>query len=195
METSGNRQVELTRPDLWLCRGDVISSMSRQNRSHASGLRLVQGEGDGERAAPPLTDAQLVLALREEEAGAAAELWTRCSPAVARLLGKTLGPGPEIRNTGTQEVFLRFFVRLASLRDPTALRAFIFSVAMTSSNGSCDAAGSGARCCCPTVARFQKLKARRSTWKHGTRCDVAIVFSTRCRPMNGWLSCAVIWRE
>jgi RNA polymerase sigma-70 factor (ECF subfamily) len=103
--------------------------MSRQNRSHASGLRLVQGEGDGERAAPPLTDAQLVLALREDEASAAAELWTRCSPAVARLLGKTLGPGPEIEDL-TQEVFLRFFVRLPSLRDPTALRAFIFSVAM-----------------------------------------------------------------
>jgi RNA polymerase sigma-70 factor, ECF subfamily len=117
----------LTLPDLRLCRGDVISSMSRQNRSHASGLRLVDGEGEG--AAPPLTDAQLVLALREDEAGAAAELWSRCSPAVARLLGKTLGPGPEIEDL-TQEVFLRFFVRLSSLRDPTALRAFVLSVAM-----------------------------------------------------------------
>ena len=40
-----------------------------------------------------------------------------------------MGPSPEIEDL-TQEVFLRLFVRLASLRDPSALRAFVLSVAM-----------------------------------------------------------------
>jgi len=55
-------------------------------------------------------------------------LWARCSPAVGRLLAKVLGPGPEIEDL-TQEVFLRVFVRLPSLRDPSALKPFVLSVA------------------------------------------------------------------
>ncbi len=81
------------------------------------------------RAAAPLTDTDLACALRSDDPGAAAELWARCSPSVARLFAKALGPCLEIEDL-TQEVFLRVFVRLPSLRDPSALRAFIFSVAM-----------------------------------------------------------------
>jgi len=55
-------------------------------------------------------------------------LWARCSPAVGRLLGKALGPCLEIEDL-TQEVFLRVFARLPSLRDPSALRPFVLSVA------------------------------------------------------------------
>jgi RNA polymerase sigma-70 factor (ECF subfamily) len=40
-----------------------------------------------------------------------------------------LGPCLEIEDL-TQEIFLRVFVRLPSLRDPSALRAFVLSVAM-----------------------------------------------------------------
>jgi len=76
-----------------------------------------------------LTDAELVLALRADEPGAPAALWTRCSPAVGRLFAKTLGPCIEVEDL-TQEVFLRVFVRLPSLRDPSALRAFVLSVAV-----------------------------------------------------------------
>jgi RNA polymerase sigma-70 factor, ECF subfamily len=56
-------------------------------------------------------------------------LWCRCAPAVGRVLAKALGPGLEIEDL-TQEVFLRVFVRLPSLRDPSALRAFVLAVAM-----------------------------------------------------------------
>ena len=56
-------------------------------------------------------------------------LWCRCAPVVARVLAKALGPGLEIEDL-TQEVFLRVFVRLPSLRDPSALRAFVLAVAM-----------------------------------------------------------------
>ena len=76
-----------------------------------------------------LTDAELVRALRADDPEAPAILWARCSPSVGRLLAKALGPCQEIEDL-TQEVFLRVFVRLPSLRDPSALRAFVLSVAM-----------------------------------------------------------------
>jgi RNA polymerase sigma-70 factor (ECF subfamily) len=44
------------------------------------------------------------------------------------LLARTLGPSVEIDDL-TQEVFLRLFVRLPTLRDPSALRPFTLSVA------------------------------------------------------------------
>jgi len=44
------------------------------------------------------------------------------------LLAKALGPGLDVDDL-TQEVFARVFVRLPSLRDPSALRPFVLSVA------------------------------------------------------------------
>jgi RNA polymerase sigma-70 factor, ECF subfamily len=89
----------------------------------------VQGR-DGQAATErPLTDAELVRALRADDPAAPAELWRRCAPVVGRVLAKALGPGLEIEDL-TQEVFLRVFVRLPSLRDPSALRAFVLAVAM-----------------------------------------------------------------
>jgi RNA polymerase sigma-70 factor (ECF subfamily) len=76
-----------------------------------------------------LTDAELVHALRADDPGAPALLWSRCAPAVERVLAKALGPSLEIEDL-TQEIFLRVFVRLPSLRDPSALRAFVLAVAM-----------------------------------------------------------------
>jgi RNA polymerase sigma-70 factor, ECF subfamily len=87
-------------------------------------------ERDGRTAtARPLTDAELVHALRADDPAAPAELWSRCAPAVERVLAKALGPSPEIADL-TQEIFLRVFVRIPSLRDPSALRAFVLSFAM-----------------------------------------------------------------
>jgi len=83
------------------------------------------GRGD----ARPLTDAELVHALRADDPAAPGELWSRCSPAVGRVLAKALGPCPDVEDL-TQEIFLRVFVRIPSLRDPTALRAFVLSFAM-----------------------------------------------------------------
>jgi RNA polymerase sigma-70 factor, ECF subfamily len=86
---------------------------------------------DGDERAPApslLTDAELVDALRTEDTGAPAILWERYSPAVRRLLMRALGPGVDIDDL-TQEVFLRVFVRLPSLREASALRPFILAVA------------------------------------------------------------------
>jgi RNA polymerase sigma-70 factor (ECF subfamily) len=76
-----------------------------------------------------LTDVELVHAIRADDPRAPAELWSRCAPAVGRVLAKALGPCLEIEDL-TQEIFLRVFVRLPSLREPSALRAFVLAVAM-----------------------------------------------------------------
>jgi len=70
----------------------------------------------------------LVQALRAGDSDAPGALWERYSPAVRRLLARTLGPSVEIDDL-TQEIFLRVFVRLPTLRDPSALRAFTLAVA------------------------------------------------------------------
>jgi len=92
-------------------------------------LRLVparDGRPDEER---PTKDAGLVQALRAGDPRAPAALWARYSPSVGRVLAKALGPTIEVEDL-TQEVFLRVFGRLPSLRDPSALRAFVLGVAM-----------------------------------------------------------------
>jgi RNA polymerase sigma-70 factor (ECF subfamily) len=70
-----------------------------------------------------------VGALRAGDPEAPAALWARYSPSVGRVLAKALGPSLDIEDL-TQEVFLRVFGRLPSLRDPSALRAFVLAVAM-----------------------------------------------------------------
>ena len=97
----------------------MIQSKHESVRSLTPRLRLVH-EHD---------DAELVLALRADDPRAPALLWARCSPAVGRLFARTLGPCLEVEDL-TQEVFLRVFTRLPSLRDPSALRAFVLSFAM-----------------------------------------------------------------
>jgi RNA polymerase sigma-70 factor (ECF subfamily) len=92
-------------------------------------LRLVAEHGERADTGRRLTDVELVRALRADDPAAPAELWARCSPAVGRVLAKALGPSLEIEDL-TQEIFLRVFVRLPVLRDPSALRAFVLSVAM-----------------------------------------------------------------
>ncbi len=103
---------------------DAIQSKPRTVPPFARALRLVPESNDGAAA----SDADLACSLRADRAGAPAILWNRYSPAVRRLLERALGPGVEIEDL-IQEVFLRVFVRIRSLRDPSALRAFVFSVA------------------------------------------------------------------
>ena len=107
--------------------GDVIHSKRQVERLSSATLRLVD-ERDGPSLARQLTDEELVSALRADDREAPSLLWARCSPAVGRLLAKALGPGLDIDDL-TQEVFARVFVRLPSLRDPSALRPFVLAVA------------------------------------------------------------------
>jgi RNA polymerase sigma-70 factor (ECF subfamily) len=115
-------------PDL-LRRGDLIQPKAQSTRPVSPRLRLVPGRGSRADEGRPTKDTDLVQALRAGEPDAPAALWARYSPSVGRVLAKALGPTVEIEDL-TQEVFLRVFGRLPSLRDPSALRAFVLGVAM-----------------------------------------------------------------
>ncbi len=73
------------------------------------------------------TDASLARALLQGLPGAAAATWERFYPLVHRTLARTLGSDDEV-NDLVQDVFMRLFVRVRILRDPEALRSFIYSI-------------------------------------------------------------------
>src|SRR5437764_1468619 len=72
-------------------------------------------------------DAALAHALIERRPTAPAALWERFAPMVHRMLRRTLGPGHDVDDV-VQEVFLCVFQKVAGLREPRALRAFVISV-------------------------------------------------------------------
>jgi RNA polymerase sigma-70 factor, ECF subfamily len=76
-----------------------------------------------------LDDAALVRAFTDGESWAARAIWNRHAPMVYRLLERALGPNGEAEDL-TQDVFLRTFSNLPTLRDVQALRSFIYSVAL-----------------------------------------------------------------
>lgn len=76
-----------------------------------------------------LDDGELVRAFMNGEDWAAQAIWTRHAPMVFGLLERALGPSGEADDL-TQDVFLRTFTRLPTLRDSKALRSFIYSVAL-----------------------------------------------------------------
>ena len=110
-------------------KGEVIQLRPQPIRRHPPRLRLVpEREGRTTGARSPSAE-DIVDALRAGDPEAPAALWARYSPSVGRVLAKALGPSLDIEDL-TQEVFLRVFNRLPSLRDPSALRAFVLAVAM-----------------------------------------------------------------
>jgi len=80
-------------------------------------------------AEPALADDDLVRAFADGEGWAARAIWSRHAPMVYRLLERALGPDGEAEDL-TQDVFLRTFSSLPTLRDAHALRSFIYSVAL-----------------------------------------------------------------
>lgn len=69
----------------------------------------------------------LVAALGRGEPWAAEEVWGRYAGSIRRLMTRALGPRPEAEDL-TQEVFMRVFSRIGILREPGALREFVFAV-------------------------------------------------------------------
>lgn len=78
--------------------------------------------------AAPSSEA-LVQALVAGERWATDLTWEQHAPMVFRLLERSLGPSGEAEDL-TQDVFLRVFSRVHTLKDPNALRSFIYSVAV-----------------------------------------------------------------
>lgn len=75
-------------------------------------------------------DAALVALLLERSPAAASAVWTRFAPAVRRVLRRAIWPHGDVEDL-LQDVFLILFRKLPTLRDPAALRPFIFSIAAT----------------------------------------------------------------
>ncbi len=98
-----------------------------------SPFRVIQGA-----AAKPPTDAEIAEALRRGDRSAELEAWNRFSPGAAEMLRRLLGPGPD-REDLLQEVFLRFYRRIGTLREPAAVRGFLGG----SASGSCAARSRG----------------------------------------------------
>jgi RNA polymerase sigma-70 factor (ECF subfamily) len=83
----------------------------------------------GEAAQASSEQIELVDALGRGEPWAAQEVWDRHAASVHRLMARALGPRPEVEDL-TQEVFMRVFSRIRSLREPNALREFVLAVAV-----------------------------------------------------------------
>ncbi len=122
LELIRDGRLESPRPE------DAINSKPNYVQPFTRSLRLVDDRDEHASALHRQSDAELVQALLADDAGAPAILWDRYAPLVRRLLLKALGSCFEIEDL-TQEIFLRVFMRLSALRDPSALRAFVLAVA------------------------------------------------------------------
>jgi RNA polymerase sigma-70 factor, ECF subfamily len=78
---------------------------------------------------PVLDDSALVHAFVAHEEWAPRAIWDRHAPMVYRLLKRALGSRLDAEDL-TQEVFLRAFAKIPSLRDGNALRSFIYSIGL-----------------------------------------------------------------
>jgi RNA polymerase sigma-70 factor (ECF subfamily) len=97
-------------------------------------LRLLRPEADASPAADPSGDAELVHRLLGGDPRAAVLLWRSHSVMVRGLIVRTLGPGAEIEDL-VQDAFSIFFRKLPTLKDPTAVRSFLFGITLREIRG------------------------------------------------------------
>ncbi|MEA2697009.1 MAG: hypothetical protein QOI66_1280 [Myxococcales bacterium] len=89
-------------------------------------LKLV-GSQQGQGASDPERAVDVVRALVRGETQAQFAAWSRLRPDVDRTLRRLMGPDREIEDL-SQDVFLRFFASMPRLRDPEAMRSFLFGI-------------------------------------------------------------------
>jgi len=75
-----------------------------------------------------LSDAALVAALIQGNQRAASVIWHRHSPAVRRMLQRSLGPDQEIEDL-LQDVFMGFAKSASKLADASVLRSYLVGIA------------------------------------------------------------------
>lgn len=97
-------------------------------RGGASG-RLVSDAAAEQAPGPDGDDAQLASALMAGEREAPHRAWVRFGPLVRGSLRRILGPELD-EDDLHQEVFLRFFQRVGGLRDPAAVRGFLYAICL-----------------------------------------------------------------
>lgn len=72
-------------------------------------------------------DRAIALALLSREPSSHRLAWKRFSPVVRRVVRRFLGPGADVEDA-VQDVFVCLFEKVALLRDPGALKAFIMAI-------------------------------------------------------------------
>jgi RNA polymerase sigma-70 factor, ECF subfamily len=75
------------------------------------------------------TDRDLVSALSAADPRASVHAWRKYAPRIFGLVERTLGLASDAEDI-TQDIFLRVFARVHTLRDPDALGSFVLSVAL-----------------------------------------------------------------
>ncbi|HXJ22277.1 MAG TPA: sigma-70 family RNA polymerase sigma factor [Polyangia bacterium] len=73
------------------------------------------------------TDGELAQALQRGERAAELEAWNRFAPGTVQTLRRLMGPGLD-REDLLQEVYLRFFQNIRTLREPAAVRGFLAGI-------------------------------------------------------------------
>jgi RNA polymerase sigma-70 factor, ECF subfamily len=91
-------------------------------------LRLLSSVGEAPRA-PDLSDVELYHRLVRGEPRAAVLAWRAYATMVRGLVARALGPGAEIEDR-VQDVFAVFFRKIAALKDPSAMRSFLFGITL-----------------------------------------------------------------
>lgn len=76
-----------------------------------------------------ISDQDVARGLTSGEAWAVAEAWHRFAPMVLTVAERSLGSKSEAQDVA-QEVFVRLYGKVNTLRDPAALRSFVFSFAV-----------------------------------------------------------------
>jgi RNA polymerase sigma-70 factor (ECF subfamily) len=84
--------------------------------------------------APSEDDAALVEGLRRGDAAARRELFDRFAPHVERVLARVLGRDPELSDA-LHDTFVQAFGSFSSLRDASALKAWLSMVAVYTARG------------------------------------------------------------
>jgi RNA polymerase sigma-70 factor, ECF subfamily len=75
------------------------------------------------------SDPELVTALLARDPRAAALTWRKYAPRVFGVVERTLGLAPDAEDI-TQDIFLRVFSRVHTLREPDAFGSFVLSIAL-----------------------------------------------------------------
>jgi len=89
-------------------------------------LRLLTPTGEAP-AAPDTPDVELYHRLLRSEPRAAVLAWRTYAVMVRGLVIRALGPGAEVEDR-VQDVFAVFFRKVSTLKDPNALRSFLFGI-------------------------------------------------------------------
>jgi RNA polymerase sigma-70 factor (ECF subfamily) len=78
---------------------------------------------------PEVDDATLACAAMTGDPAAHTAIWDRYNQLVRRVLRRAIGPGHDVEDH-VQEVFLRFYRNRTQLRNPSALRSFLFGITL-----------------------------------------------------------------